>query len=373
MRFLFVCGGTGGHINPALAIAARLKERLPGSEFLFVGSGREMEKKLVPAEGFELVNITSNSFTRGISLGSIKDNIHLMRTMSVSIGESEQLIKRFKPDAAIGTGGYVCYPVLKTAAKMGIPTLLHESNAVPGLTTKMLSDRVKMVMVAFPGAVKYYRHPEKVRVTGTPVRGDFLTMTKQQAKHELGTIGKPLVVSLWGSLGASAMNEYMADFIKLNADSGSFYHIHATGGGESGLEEMQQRLKLRGIEQLPDFIDVRPYIYNMGTVMNAADLILCRAGASTIAELTLLGKPSILVPSPNVTNNHQEKNAREIEKAGGAKMIIESECNGKMLYDTALALVTDRDKLSDMSEYAKKLGKPDSATEITDIILSLIN
>ena len=371
MRILFACGGTGGHINPALAIAGKFKEILPESEFLFIGAGRTMEKELIPAAGYKLENLEVTGFSRSISLGGIRDNVKMVKKLIAAGKDMRRILDRFQPDLVVGTGGYVCYPVLKAAAKRKIPTALHESNAVPGLTTKMLEKYADMIMVAFPGAVEHYSDKSKVFVVGTPVRPDFLGVSRREAKAALGCGNKPVVVSVWGSLGASKMNAYMADFIAENAKSGAFYHIHATGGGEEGYNTMCSALKERGVDTLPAHVDLRPYIHDMGTVMNAADLVLCRAGASTIAELTALGKPSVLVPSPNVTNNHQEKNAREVEKAGGAAVLLEAECTGDVLYSKVKALTEDPLKLDAMSKGAASLGTPNCVADIADLLLGI--
>ena len=372
MRILFACGGTGGHINPALAIAGKFKEILPDSEFLFIGAGRTMEKELIPAAGYDLENLKVTGFSRSISLGGIRDNVNMVKNLIRAGKDMQKILDRFQPDLVVGTGGYVCYPVLKAAAARKIPTALHESNAVPGLTTKMLEKYARKIMVAFPGAVEHYRDKRKVVVVGTPVRPDFLGISRENAKNAVGCGDKPVVVSVWGSLGASKMNGYMADFIAKNAVEGAFYHIHATGGGENGYNTMLNALKERGIEELPSHVDLRPYIHDMGTVMNAADLVLCRAGASTIAELTALGKPSVLVPSPNVTNNHQEKNAREVEKSGGAVLLLEADCNGTVLYERVKALTADTKKLAEMEKGAASLGTPDCVSDIADLLLGLI-
>ncbi len=373
MRFLLACGGTAGHINPALAIAGKLKELIPDAEFLFIGSGRDMEKRLIPQAGYELKNITITGFSRGFFPSDIKKNCKTLKNLAVSSEESETILKEFKPDAVIGTGGYVCYPVLKKAVKLGIPTLMHESNAVPGLTTKLLSKKINKMMVAFPNTEKNYGRPERVIYTGTPVRSGFATMTKEEARAKLGISEKPLVVSFWGSLGAGVMNEYMADFIAMNAEKQGFHHIHSTGGGEAGFEKMRVKMLARGIMDMPSNIDIRPYIDDMDTVMAAADLVLCRAGASTIAELTFMGKAAILVPSPYVTNNHQEKNARTVEAAGGAKVLLEAECSGENLFDAVMKIIEDEDTLQRMSEAAEKLSVRDSSAKIAEIILSSIN
>jgi UDP-N-acetylglucosamine--N-acetylmuramyl-(pentapeptide) pyrophosphoryl-undecaprenol N-acetylglucosamine transferase len=345
----------------------------PDSEFLFVGTGREMENRLIPAEGYEIKNIKMSGFARGVKPKDFKHNLTTIHNLAESRKDSERIIDEFKPDAVIGTGGYVCYPVLKCAAKHGIPTFMHESNAIPGLTTKMLSGVVDKVMVAFPEVSSYYKKPENVVVTGTPVRGDFLPISRKEAKSRLGVSGKPLVVSFWGSLGADGMNHKMADFIRLNSKSGAMWHIHATGNGENGVSRMIERLSECGVYGLPEWEDLRPYIDNMGLVMTAADIVICRAGASTLAEITKVGRASILVPSPNVTNNHQEKNARHLEKEGGAIVVTEDNSSGEQLYNTVIGLLREPNRLAQLEKNAAKLGEPEATKKIVDVILSNIN
>ncbi len=371
MNFLFTCGGTAGHINPALAVAGRLREVMPESGFLFVGTDRNMEKELVPREGFDFTSVSVNGFNRRITPKDIAHNIKALINIKVASKQTGKLIREFKPDIAVGTGGYVCYPVLKKAAAMGIPTVIHESNAVPGLTTKLLDGKVDKIMVAFNGLEKAYKHPEKVMVTGTPVRGGFVGRTKEEARRQLGLPQDiPIVVSFWGSLGASRMNDIMLDFIELNYKNEGFYHIHAAG--ESGYGKMRDALSERGIPAgLENNIDLRPYIYDMPAVMDAADLVLCRAGASTISEITAVGRPAILVPSPNVTNNHQEKNAAVLRKAGGAKVIHDADCTGEGLYKETAFLVNNPPILRKMAEASVKMGIPDATYRIVSEILAL--
>jgi len=371
-RFLFACAGTAGHINPALAVAGKLRETLPGSECLFVGAGREMEKRLIPAEGYPLENLTVTGFSRSLSPAGIKSNLQMLANLVASSREAGALLERFRPDAVIGTGGYVCYPVLKQAVKRGVPTCLHESNAVPGLAAKLLSGSVDIVMTAFPQTEKSYKRPENVVFTGTPVRGGFGRLTRAEARAALGVGEKEkLVVSFWGSLGAEKMNGYTAGLIAENGRKGSFRHIHSTGGGQAGLDRMKKALEGNG--GVPENCDLRAYILNMDLVMTAADLVLSRAGASTIAELAYLGMPAVLVPSPNVTNDHQTKNARAMEKAGGAVLLPESECSGEKLYELVSRLVSDDGALMRMRRGAASLGGGDSAEKIVEIIVSLIN
>lgn len=371
MRFLFTCGGTGGHINPALAVAGRLKYLLPESKFLFVGGEGNMEEDLVPREGYDIKLVDVYSLHRSFAPKEIVHNLAAIYKLSVSARQSKKIIEEFKPDVVIGTGGYVSYPVIRMASKMGIPTLVHESNAVPGLTTKSLEKRADVIMVGFEESRKYYKNPEKVVVTGTPVRSGFICRDKEAAKRAIGISG-PLVVSLWGSLGARYMNEITADFIKINFEKMAFKHIHATGNGEEGLENMKKMLKERGVSgEAEKGIEVRPYIYDMPQVMSAADIIISRSGASTLSELTTGGKPAILIPSPNVTNNHQEKNARILESRGGAVLIREADCTAKLLFDTVNAILNDHARMEKMSSAMQELSSAGATDKITETVLDL--
>lgn len=371
MNFLFACGGTAGHINPAIAVAGRLKELMPESKFLFVGAKGKMEEDLVPRAGYEIELIEITNIQRSLSPAGIKHNLKTALNVVKSLGASKRIIRDFKPDVVIGTGGYVCFPVLKAAQMMGIPTVLHESNAVPGLTTKMLAGGVDVMMVGFEESVSAYKNSEKVTVTGTPVRGDFRTYSKENAKKELGIDpAEKLIVSVWGSLGASRMNEIMADFIADTYKDSDFNLIHAAG--RERYDTMMERLNsLCPAGCSRQGYDVRPYIYDMSRVMAAADLVVCRAGASTLAELALMGKPCVLVPSPNVTNNHQEKNARVLENAGGAVVLVEAGLTSQKFTETVTELIKDDVRLNDMAE-AMKVAAPADATErITDVVLGL--
>lgn len=370
MRFVLTCGGTAGHINPALAIAGRLRELMPDCEILFIGAEGKMEMELVPREGYKIEALKITNISRGHSLEALRHNLDTLRNVAVSTHEAKRILREFKPDVVIGTGGYVCYPVLTAAHELGIPTAVHESNAVPGLTTKLLAERVDLVMVGFADSKGAYHHPEKVEVTGTPVRGEFASYSKALAKKELGLDpNEPLVVSVWGSLGAAHMNKVMGELITLLDARREFRLIHSAGS--MYFDGFMEKLEAA----MPDFAkfgaDVRKYIYDMPRVMAAADLILCRAGASTLSELAYMGKPVIIVPSPNVTNNHQEKNARVLEKAGGAKVFLEGEFDAQSLLDTVRELLGDEGKLSEMSEAMRLLAVPGATDRICDIILSL--
>ena len=371
MKILLTCGGTAGHINPALALADAFRRYMPDAEILFIGSGRRMEKKLIPECGYALENIRVSGLERSIKPKSILRNIQTIGGLATANRQTAEIIKRFKPDVAVGTGGYVCYPVIKTAARMGLPTFIHESNAVPGLSTKLLSGIVDKVLVAFPDVSRLYHQPDKVVFTGTPVRGDFLRWDKDAARLKLRVDGRPLVVSFWGSLGAERMNDVITEFIRMNLMSKLFNHIHATGGGAETTGQMKKKLTGHASGYaLPRWIDIRTYIDDMPAVMAAADLVLCRAGASTVAELTLMGRPAVFVPSPNVTNNHQEKNALLLKHAGGADVLHEQELTGEQLYRTVEKLLEDKARLVNMSEAMANAGVRDAAEKIVDLILS---
>jgi len=371
MNFLIACGGTAGHINPALAIAAELKRVVPGARILFIGAGKELEKRLIPRAGFHVLNIRMSGLKRGVSAEKLLYNMGTVRNLATAGIKTEKLIRRFSPDAVIGTGGYICYPVLKKAAQMGIPSLVHESNAVPGLTTKLLSAYVHKVLVSFRGIEALFRKPERVIFTGTPVRAEFKELAGSAALDE--SARKPRVVSFWGSLGAERMNEFIADFIKLNIGRGEFDHIHATGNSEM-LDVIISRLGQAGVTgALPPGIVIKEYIDDMPAVMAAADIVLCRAGGSTLAELTVLGKPAVLVPSPYVSNNEQEENAKQLEKAGGVLLLREKDCSGEVLFEAVAAILRDREKLRSMADAQSALGAPDALETIVSMILAECN
>ena len=371
MKVIFTCGGTAGHVNPALALAGYMRQQDPKARFLFVGTPDGMERDLVEKAGYPFRGIPMGGFQRSLGHGGLWHNLNSLAMLARSRSRARAILRDFRPDLVVGTGGYASYPVVKCAAGMGIPTAVHESNMVPGLTTKMLEGSADRIMVGFEECRRHYRHPGKIVVTGTPVRGDFFDLTRAQAREKLGlTDDRPLVVSFWGSLGASHMNAHMEDFFRLEAADGMpFHHIH--GVGKSGYPAMTARLRADGLDHVPG-LDVREYIYDMAPVMRAADLVICRAGASTISEITALATPAILVPSPYVTNNHQEKNARILGNRGGAVVIRESECSGKLLYETAKSILADPERARKMGEAARSAAVLDSAERIYQLIVDTV-
>ncbi len=370
-RVIFTCGGTAGHVNPAIALAQLMHQRDPETKFLFVGAERGLEKDLIPKAGYDFRTVHISSFHRSVKPREIRHNVISVMNLMRAPREARAILRAFSPDVVIGTGGYASFPMVKAAAKAGIPTAVHESNMVPGLTTEMLEPFADRIMVGFEACREHYRHPEKVIVTGTPVRQDFFRLTKAEAKKALGVDdGRPLLVSFWGSLGASGMNRLMADFLALEAAKEPFHHIH--GAGKGGYPVLLDLLRQKGVD-LKDHpaLQVREYIYDMAVVMRAADLVLCRAGASTISELTALGVPALIVPSPYVTNNHQEKNARVLESAGGAEVLLEQGCSGQALFQAACGILHDAGRRAEMENAMSALGIRDATERIYQTVLEI--
>lgn len=370
-RVIFTCGGTAGHVNPAIALAQMMHGKNPKTRFLFVGAERGLEKDLIPQAGYDFRTVHISSFHRSLRPAEIRHNLISVYNFARAPGEAQAILRDFCPDVVIGTGGYASYPMVKAAAKAGIPTAVHESNMVPGLTTKLLEPFADRIMVGFEACRRYYRHPDKVAVTGTPVREDFFALSKRAAKAKLGVDdGRPLIVSFWGSLGASGMNRQMADFLALEAEKEPFHHLH--GAGVSGYPKMLEALREKGID-LADHpaLQLREYIYDMAAAMRAADLVICRAGASTVSELTALGVPALIVPSPYVTNNHQEKNARVLEEHGGAVVVLEKDSSAQTLFQSACAILHDGPKRTSMEKAMASLGIPDATERIYRTILEI--
>ena len=372
IKVIFTCGGTAGHVNPALALAGLIKERNPGSEILFVGAHRGIEKQLIETAGWPFRAVEVSNFHRSFQPKEIWHNIVSLKNFLCSPREARVLLKEFPADLVVGTGGYASYPMIQAASRLGIPTAIHESNAIPGLTTKLLENHADLIMVGFEECRKNYKHPDKVLVTGTPVRGDFFLLTKKEAKQKLGVDdGRPLIVSFFGSLGAAEMNREMAQFLALEVRNGlPFHHVH--GAGAIGCRRMSGYLEEAKVDlsKTPE-LEVREYIQNMNELMRAADLVICRAGASTISELTALGVPAIIIPSPNVVHNHQESNARVLDDAGGAVMVLEKDSSGQKLYDAACEILHDEERRKRMRAQMSSLGSIDAAEKIYTAVMAL--
>lgn len=371
MNVVFTCGGTGGHINPAIAVAKLLQERKKDAQILFVGAEDGMEATLVPREGFRLETLKISSFQRKLTPAGIWHNIKTAVHIRQSLRKADGIIADFQPDVIVGTGGYASFPMLKQGAKRGIPTAVHEANAVPGLTTRMVADQADRILVAFEESRAQYKNQDRVVAVGMPVREEFFYTAKAEARKRLGLDERPVVVSAWGSLGAREMNKKIADFMALEcADGEPFQHFHATGS--YGWRWMPDYVREKGVvlEKHPA-VRMQEYIYNMPELMAAADLVISRAGSSSLNEIAASGTPCIIVPSPNVTDNHQEKNAGILAQRGAAVVLHEAQCSGRLLYDTARQLLADPQRLQDMTKALHEMAVVDSAERIYNTILAL--
>lgn len=370
MRVIFTCGGTGGHINPALAVAKLLRAKRPESEILFVGAVDGMEANLIPREGFRLETLTVASYLRKLTPSAIRHNVRTAVAIRRALRRADEIIDEFRPDVILGTGGYASFPMLKQGTKRHIPTAVHESNAVPGLATRLVADRVDKILVSFEECRNAYRNRDRVEVVGMPVQEEFLYTRREDARRTLGIGDEPLVVSAWGSLGAREMNRKIVDFMRLESKEKLWRHIHATGS--FGWKWMPEYVKEQGIDLAANpQIVMQEYIYNMPTLMAAADLVISRAGASTLNEIAVAGTPCIIVPSPNVTNNHQEKNAAILAAHGAAVVLHENTCDGVLLYRTAKELLADAPRREKMRRSLRKLAVLDSTQRIYQIITEL--
>ena len=371
MRFLFTCGGTGGHINPAVAAAQRLRKLMPDCGVLFVGTADNMEMDLVPREGFDIKPIPAGNLHRSMKPGEVLHNLRSGARLAEGIRQAGRILAEFQPDAVLGTGGYVCCPVLIAAGRKGIPTLLHEANALPGLTTRMLEKHTDQLMVAFEESRSYYKDPEKVVCTGMPVRSGFRGRDRAEARRSLGIPEDlPLVLSFGGSLGAARMNDALAELAAKQEEAPRFRLLHATGGGEEGRAAMLRKLADLGAAE-PKYTRLEPYLYDMPGAMAAADLVVCRAGASTLGELAAAGRPAILIPYPHATGNHQEKNARIPESRGAALLLRDGDLTGESLGAAVDSLLRDPGTLPEMGEKMKTLDRPDALDAIVEQILRL--
>ncbi len=375
MRVLLAGGGTGGHINPALAIASIIKAHEPDSEFLFAGTPNGMEMKLVPQAGYKVEPIKVAGFQRKLTIKNIQRNIKALCYLTTAGHRAKQIINGFKPDVVIGTGGYVSGPIVMQATKMGIPTLIHEQNAYPGITNKLLAKKVSKVMLTVKEALEYFEKQDgeiNYTVTGLPVRPDILGRSKQQSRQQLGFDDALCILSFGGSLGAGCINSTMTEAIKWHVGNGfKINHIHGYGG--MGKESVPQALEEAGIPLKSSRLRVTEYINDMDVCLSASDLVICRAGASTLAELEACGKASILIPSPNVAGNHQFYNAKVLEKAGAAIVIEQKDVTNEKIIEIIKDIYNNPAKLARMSENAKKLYIPDTDEKIWQSVCEAVN
>lgn len=362
MKILVSGGGTAGHINPAIAIAKRLKNQY-NAEILFVGRQGGMEDDLVQKEGFDIKYIEVLGLIRKLTF----KNFEVLAKYVTAIKNAKKIIKEFKPDVVVGTGGYVCAPVLYAAHGLKIPTVVHEQNVFPGMTVKMAAGYVDCVATAFDDMNKYVSEKvrEKCVLTGNPLRENLFDLSYSDAREKLGIGDETFIVTVGGSLGARTINNALVDIVN-NIDA---ENVKILGGtGERFYDEVMGALNK---EKLGKNIEVVPYIYNMNEVLLAADLIVSRSGAVTVSELCALGRPAILIPSPNVTHNHQEYNANSVASRGGAIMIPERDLDKVSVSETVNELLKNRQKLDEMSQKAKAMAIADGTKRICDIVAKL--
>lgn len=372
MNVIFTCGGTAGHINPALAVANLMRERHPDCNILFIGAQGHMEEKLVPQAGYALRCLPGSGLSRKLNSAGIKQNVHAVKCVLDAVKSCKRIFKEFRPDVIVGTGGYASFPALYAGSSMKIPVCVHESNAVPGVTTKLAAKLADRVLVCFEESKKMYPNPDKVEVVGMPVRREFIYGDREKARQELGIGEEPVVLSAFGSLGAKVMNQTMAELFCLEQQAQfPFRHIHATGS--FGWEWMPGLVQEKGVDlSRTKQIEMKEYFYNMPTLMAAADVMISRAGASTCNEIAAAGLPCILIPSPNVTNNHQEKNARVLEARKGAVVLLEKDCTAQALYAQIQSLLADPQRRAEMGRNLHEMVTLDSTERICDIIEQLV-
>lgn len=372
LRVLLAGGGTAGHVNPALAIAEIIKEKHPDTQFCFAGTPDGLEASIIPKEGYEFKSIKIKGFQRKISLENIKRNIKAVSYLTMSGHRSKQIIKEFNPDIVIGTGGYVSGPIVRTAAKMGIKTAIHEANAFPGVTTKILSKYVDKVMLTVKETAKYLDSNVKSVVTGLPVRKGFSGISKAEARKKLGIPENEIcILSTGGSLGARVINEAVAELFKwYQKNNIKINHIHSYGKYQ-GYKDYPDILKADGVDLDDKRIRLSEYV-DMPVCMAAADLVISRCGANSLTELEAIGRGSILIPSPNVAENHQYYNGMVLDKAGAGICIEQKDFSADWLINKINELYNDRNALNALSENAAKLYINDTPERVYGVLSPLI-
>ena len=370
-KILIATGGTGGHINPALAVAGYIRENYPKAQILFVGTAVKMEAQLVPAAGYDFKTIDIQGFSRDLTPSGIKQNIGTVIKLVKSSSQAKKIIKEFDPDIVLGFGGYVGGPVLRTACKLGIPTAIHEQNAFPGVTNKALAKLVDKVMLTAPEAEKYMQPKNPCVVTGLPVRGELINADREFSRAELGVDERPVILSMGGSLGARVINNAVTQLIEERYERKNCYFLHATGKAGVGMFDVIEKEKNINLDE-NKHIMLREYINDMHRCMAAADLVICRAGASSLSEIQAMGKPSILVPYPYAAENHQYYNAMELVKNNAAILIEEKDFTGERLIKEIDSLLADRSRLEELGANAKKMAIYDATERIVSCICEIV-
>ena len=370
MKVIIAAAGTGGHINPGIAIADLIEREYPNSDIRFIATGKKLEEDLISKAGYKSYAIQAYGFSKKISIDNIKKTIKTIKGFK----EAKKILKDFKPDIVIGTGGYICGAVISSAHKLGIPTLLHESNAYPGLAIRLLSKKVDTILVGIEDAKDNLNKAKRVIFTGTPTKVKPVELKEKDIdkikKQEKIDSKLPQVLIFGGSQGAQKINECVVDILKNNMNKD--YQIYwATGGEQYDIIKKELKESKIDIEKVNNAI-IKPYIYNMNEIMGVSDLVVARSGALTLTELSLLGKPAIFIPLPSSTANRQEDNARVFEKRGAAKIILNSDVTSDNLNKTIEEIVKDKDLLKNMSKASKSLAVYDVEERILKEIRRLV-
>ena len=370
MKAIIAAAGTAGHINPGLAIANEIKKQEKDSKIIFIGTTRGLENDLVPRAGYELKTIDAYGLSKKISI----ENLKKMYKTFKGLGEAKKIIQEFKPDIVIGTGGYICGATITAAHKLKIPTIMHESNAFPGKAVKMLAKNTDTILVSFKDAIPRIKNAKKIVYTGTPVKIrkiDYSNEQKEKMLKEYGfSIEKPTVLIFGGSQGAKKINDSIIEIIKESLNK-NYQTIWATGPKQYDLIKEELENINKNINKIEN-MKIVPYIYNMEEIMNIVDLIVARSGAMTVTEIANLGKPSILIPLPNVSHNHQLYNAKVLENIGAANILLNDNLAGKELNNEIEKVVLDKEKIKNMGKKALLVATSNVEEKIYNEIKRLV-
>lgn len=363
MRIIFCGGGTAGHINPAIAVAQELSNQYADSEILFIGREGGKENRLIIDSGYKLKTIKIQGLKRKISIKNLKSLSYALRAKATA----KRIIREFKPDVIFGTGGYVCWPVISAAHSLGIPCAIHESNISPGLTTRLVAKKCDLILLNHEKSKEYFNHPEKIRVVGNPLRMDFSTITRVSARKEMKlNPNEIMIVSFGGSIGAEKINETVMEVIKeYSTKEKNVRHIHATGARY--YEAVKNSEYARGLNGCK----ILPYIDDMPRLLHSADIVISRCGAMTLSEISAVGVAAILIPSPNVSDNHQYKNAKYLSDMGGAILIEEKNLSKKVLISAICSLKSDENGRKKRAKIIKAQSIPNSAKLILKELISI--
>lgn len=359
MRVLLAGGGTAGHINPAIAIAKYMKEKY-NAKVLFIGTKRGLESNLVPAEGYDIEFIEVEGFKRSLTFKNVGVILKTIR----AIRQCKRIIKEFKPNVTICTGGYVSGAVMYASHALKVPAMIHEQNVYPGVAVKMSKPFAKYILTSFKETKNHIKSPDKCFFVGNPIRNEILSINKETARKKLNIDNLPLILAFGGSLGAEKLNDAVIGLCEAykNKDIRIIF-----GTGSRNYNAVMNKLKEKDIDiKQNEKIQVLPYIYNMHEVLSACDLVISRAGAITISEICAVGRPSVLIPSPNVAHNHQEQNARALEKKKAAFVVLEKDLINNELFAKVDYLINNKKDLAQMSENARKMGVVDATQKICD-------